>query len=206
MMKLLAPIAEQSIPLIESIGRRVDYTQVKMFLDENKLNFSEIGARFGVTRERIRQLADAMGYEGGHDRNYVRALGKRELKPATVAFMQAASKHEIEVEEVHKSNGLILANMNTCFLREAVSCKWHSRGGRYIYDLIRIYGPRGDAKFCAWHLPDGRFLIMPYMYWPSKNTYFRLEESADGRKGNYGSRHHYRDCIEAWHLLKGERQ
>lgn len=65
--------------VIHRKGRRI-----RALLAQDCLTFDEIGRRIGVTREYVRQLAQRMGSEKGHDRQRSCTVSRREIKKLQV--------------------------------------------------------------------------------------------------------------------------
>jgi hypothetical protein len=53
------------------------HRRIKRLLSNNSITFADIGNKFGITRERIRQIARQLGMESGRQRQEQRVLHQR---------------------------------------------------------------------------------------------------------------------------------
>ena len=51
------------------------HRRIKRLLSNNSIRFADIGDKFGITRERVRQIARHLGMESGRQRQEQRVLG-----------------------------------------------------------------------------------------------------------------------------------
>jgi hypothetical protein len=110
-------------------------------------------------------------------------------------FFVEAQKRGFAVEPLGTRSAYI--NGKLCVQRKAC---WHDiRKSYQKYTYLSIRPPRGRFDFCAWKLPDGRFLILPKKLTGFRQTTFNPEESE--RLGTDSSSHYYRQHIERWSLL-----
>ena len=166
---------------------------IRAMLERNCITHAEIARRIGLTRERVRQLALQMGFADGRSRHAICRMERRKKEMAE--FFVEAQKRGFPVEPLGRKSAYI--NGKICVQRQAC---WHDIGkGKYKYTYLSIYRPTGRFDFCAWKLPDGRFLILPEELVGFTQTTFNPKES--GRQGTDSSSHYYREYIERWSLL-----
>lgn len=166
---------------------------IRAMLARNCITQAEIARRIGVTRERVRQLAQQMGFADGKTRHAICRIErqKKEMKE----FFVKAQERGFEVEPLGRKSACVDGKI--CVQRQAC---WHDIGqGEYKHTYINIHRPKGRFDICAWKLPDGRFLILPKKLVGFIQTSFNLKESE--RRGTVGSSHYYREYIERWSLL-----
>jgi hypothetical protein len=53
------------------------HRRIKRLLSDTSFSFADIGNKFGITRERVRQIARQLGMESGRQRQEQRALHQR---------------------------------------------------------------------------------------------------------------------------------
>jgi hypothetical protein len=166
---------------------------IRAMLERNCITHAEIARRVGLTRERVRQRALQMGFADGRSRHAVCRMERRR-KEMTEFFVEA-EKRGFAVEPLGARSAYI--NGKLCVQRKAC---WHDVGkSRHKYTYLSIRPPGGRFDFCAWKLPDGRFLILPKKLVGFRQTTFNPEESE--RLGSDSSSHYYRKHIERWSLL-----
>ena len=166
---------------------------IRAMLERNCITQAEIARRIGVTRERVRQLAQQMGFADGKTRQAICKIERR--KKAMAEFCQKAQERGFAVEPVGRMGGYI--NGKLCVQRRAC---WRNIGkGKYKHTYLNIRQPAGRFDICAWRLPDGRFLILPKELVGFRQTIFNPEEGE--KPGADSSSHYYRECIERWSLL-----
>ena len=166
---------------------------IRAMLERNCITQAEIARRVGLTRERVRQLAQQMGFADGRSRHAICRIERRRKEMAE--FFVKAEGRGFPVEPLGPKSSYI--NGMLCVQRQAC---WHEIGKpRYQYTYISIRRPTGRFDICAWKLPDRRFLILPKKLVHFAQTTFNLEESE--RPGTASSSHYYREHIERWDLL-----
>ena len=166
---------------------------IRAMLERNCITHAEIARRIGLTRERVRQRALQMGFADGRSRHAVCRMERRRKEMAE--FFVEAQKRGFAVEPLGAKSAYI--NGKLCVQRKAC---WHDiRKSEQKYTYLSIRPPKGGFDFCAWKLPDGRFLILPKKLAGFRQTTFNPEESE--RLGTASSSHYYRQHIERWSLL-----
>ena len=186
---------------LKSVGHRQN-RRIRALLRQPCISFSEIGRRLGLSRERVRQIANQYYQETGRQRQHACAISKPKLPPNCLA---------LQAEKVCREKGLafqfagrpfdgrqfsasaaIIAN-EKCVLRR---CSARKNGN------IVVRKPRSnadDVKFMLMPMPEIRWLIVPKSKWPNKSTEF--QSGALRRPGATCRRHDWRAYIDAWHLL-----
>jgi len=166
---------------------------IRAMLERNCITHAEIARRIGLTRERVRQRALQMGFADGRSRHAICRMERRRKEMAE--FFVEAQRRGFAVEPLGAKSAYI--NGKLCVQRKAC---WHDVPKSYRkYTYLSICPPRGRFDFCAWKLPDGRFLILPRKLTGFRQTTFNPEESQ--RPGTASSSHYYREYIERWSLL-----
>ena len=166
---------------------------IRAMLERHCITHAEIARRIGLTRERVRQRALQMGFADGRSRHAICRVERRRKEMAE--FFVEAQKRGFEVEPLRARsayiNGKLYVQRKAC---------WHDiTKSRQKYTYLSIRPPTGRFDFCAWKLPDGRFLILPKKLTGFRQTTFNPEEGE--RPGTAGSSHYYREYIERWSLL-----
>jgi hypothetical protein len=170
---------------------------IRAMLERNCITHAEIARRVGLTRERVRQLALRMGFADGRSRHAICRIETRRKEMAE--FFVKAEERGFAVEPHGAKSAYIDGKL--CVQRQAC---WHEIGKPgYKYTYLSIHRPTGPFDFCAWKLPDGRFLILPKKLVGFTQTSFNPEESEHA--GTHGSSHYYREYIERWSLLEEAR-
>lgn len=166
---------------------------IRAMLARNCITQAQIARRIGVTRERVRQLAQQMGFADGKTRHAICRIERR--KQEMKEFFVKAQERGFEVEPLGRKSACIDGKI--CVQRQAC---WHDIvQGQCKYTYINIHRPTGRFDICAWKLPDGRFLILPKKLVGFTQTSFNLKEGE--RPGTVSSSHYYREYIERWSLL-----
>jgi len=166
---------------------------IRAMLERNCITHAEIARRIGLTRERVRQRALQMGFADGRSRHAICRMERRRKEMAE--FFVEAQRRGFAVEPLGAKSAYI--NGKFCVQRKAC---WHDVPKRHRkYTYLSICPPTGRFDFCAWKLPDGRFLILPRELTGFRQTTFNPEESE--RPGTASSSHYYREYIERWSLL-----
>lgn len=167
---------------------------IRAMLERTCITHAEIARRIGVTRERVRQLAQQMGFAAGRSRHAVCRMERQQREMGE--FFLKAQERGFQVELLNARSGYI--NGKLCLQRRACS---HDIGrvGEYKYTYVNIHRPAREFDICAWKLPDGRFLMLPKKLVGFKQTTFNPEES--DRPGTASTAHYYREWIERWSLL-----
>lgn len=166
------------------------------------LNFSLIGRRLGVSRERVRQLAASLGYKPGRERRTLCRLKRREeefIESPMIAALKESCPYPLELVICSSARGgwrfftnevAILGKR--CAIYKA-SCT--SQG------IVRFRYSRGYSGLCEFSLvliPDGRWIVCRSL--KSACTCFKLGERL--LPGNPGVFHGWNDRIGAWSILE----
>ncbi len=185
----------------------LQHRRIKKLLASSCISFAEIGARLGVERERIRQIAKALEIRG-HPRQKVCTLGRRtrEIEQARSGDARLRSLHRVakrqritlellpvEGKTRFESLHLVYLNGHLCRLARASL----RRGKRIDVRPLKI---TREVEFAIyWQESAHLWLIVPRKNLPTGKTTFAIEPMwvyEDGR------RHNWRDYINAWGLLK----
>lgn len=180
--------------------------RIRALLNRPCITFSEIGRRLGVSRERVRQIAERFCPATGRQRQYTCAINSPPKLPSNCLALKA--------ERVCREKGLqfqfagisagnrrrlctsaaVIEN-EKCVLRR---CSERENGNI----VIRRPGLTAeDSKFLLSPMPDGRWLIVPRSKWPN-GTMTEFCPGALERPGRKDKRHDWRAYIDAWYLLK----
>jgi biotin operon repressor len=181
------------------------HRRIRELLSNTWLSFAEIGDRFGITRERVRQIAQQLGKASGRQRQEQRTLHQqisawqeqkvyRELiaKGKEHGYTVAPSRRDTRKgwrieKEIVLINGW---RAHIVYMRTR---------GRYL--IFKRSVVRADFQVCI--SPIG-FFIFPSKVWKTfpKGTSFSPNPSTGGRCGlAYSQRHDYLNYLEAWKLL-----
>jgi len=165
------------------------------------LNFSLIGKRLGVSRERVRQLASRLGYKSMERRTLCR-LKRREqeaIEYPTITALRQSCPYPVQLIRLPSARGdlrfyatevMILGKR--CAIHKA---SYQSRETVH-FNYSRGYG--GLCEFSLVLIPDGRWIVCRSL--KSGNTCFKLgERLLPGRKGSF---HGWNERIGAWHILE----
>jgi predicted XRE-type DNA-binding protein len=181
------------------IKLKVDHAQLRKMLEEGQLMQVEIADRLGLTRERVRQLSNKWGFGTGQEQKAKRKFERILAEMEENRFYRRAVEEGFEVNWSPEGPKSFIVGTKLVRVRSAPN---HFISGSYKVIVLRA--PLRPADICAWKLPDGRFLIMPQELWPESQTCFRLEEPKTTKGRVLSNAHHYRDYIEAWHVLREE--
>lgn len=177
--------------------------RIRALLNKPCISFSEIGRRLGLTRERVRQIAEQFYQETGRQRQRACAINNPQYKLPSDSLASQAEKvcreKGFSFQFVSRQfgrrfspNAAIIAN-EKCALRH---CSERKNGNIVIRKPLLN---AEDSKFMLTPMPDGRWLIVPRSKWPDKSTEF--QPAALLRPGGKSKRHDWRAYIDAWHLL-----
>jgi hypothetical protein len=184
----------------------LQHRRIKALLSKNWISYSEIGAGLGITRERVRQIAEKIGSPSGHQRQeqYMaerRASAWRERKGhrEVIAKCEELGYTVTPSKRVTGSNWYLEANIavingkrvRILFIRHAYS------------HYLKLRRPATHADFYVAISPIG-FFIFPSKVWgtfPAVTT-FSPDPCANGRGATHSRRHDYLNYLEAWELLK----
>ena len=179
---------------------------------------TEVGNKFGITRERVRQIAKALGARSATERVRERTE-QRALEEFFNRLPHTRLGRFLEAARRHGCTGNQLVPLTTSrhlgqYYRDRV---WV--GGKLVVvkashgfrhgnkNLVSIHNTAADVDYAAYELLDGRWLILPPWGALAERSYhnatmFTLKEVLPGSKGyTYTKRHDFREGIEAWHLF-----
>jgi biotin operon repressor len=185
------------------------HRRIKNLLSKDSLSFAEIGEKLGITRERVRQIAQQLGRATGRERQQQHAMEKR---------MSAWRERKGYRELIAKCNELGYT---------VTPSRYPTRGGWGFEDpIVVINGWRVHivyirtkdrylvfrrsvvrADFHVGISPIG-FFIFPSKVWKTfpEGTSFSPIPCPIGRRGATRSqRHDYLNYLEAWKLLGRQR-
>jgi hypothetical protein len=181
------------------------HRRIRNLLSNNSLSFADIGDRFGITRERVRQIARQLGMESGRKRQEQRALhqrlpawyerkGYRELIAKGKEFGYTVTPSRVDRPEGWRFKARIVVingwRAHIVYMRAK---------GRYL-----SFG-RSDvpADFYVGISSIG-FFIFPSKIWKTfpERTTFSVIPCSIGKPGfTHSHRHDYLKYLEAWKLL-----
>jgi hypothetical protein len=185
------------------------HRRIRALLSDHSITFAEIAARFGITRERVRQMARQLGIASGRERRGQHTLDQR---------MSAWEKQNGYRELIAKGKELGYA---VTPIRRNTSWGWQFEQG-----VVAINGWRAQIVY-IW--PWGRYLAMTrsvhradffvgispigFFVFPSKifrtfpkRTAFSPTPCPTTQKGATGFfRHDYLNYLEAWESLRRRR-
>jgi alkylated DNA nucleotide flippase Atl1 len=163
---------------------------------KTSVSYSEIGRLVGVSRERVRQIAELLSIKRSRNLSWVCAFERfKKCRPVLAAVAEELRQKGLQVEGVRShatwSRRLLIVNGKRC----AVSKSWRTQFHGMEYFQI---GPCCKAAaFTLRRTPYG-WLVLPKNA-VTKSTMFVL-----GRRklnGAGGPKHDWGKYLEAWHLL-----
>jgi hypothetical protein len=182
------------------------HRRIKNLLSKDSLTFAEIGEKLGITRERVRQIAQQLGMATGRERLYQHAMEKR-----MSAWLERKGYPEL-IAKCKKLGYTVTPS------RYATRSGWRFEdpiavinGWRvhivYIRTRDRYLVFRRSVVRADFHLgisPIG-FFIFPAKVWKTfpEATSFSPIPCPIGQPGFTHSQHHdYLNYLEAWKLLR----
>jgi hypothetical protein len=191
-MKIKTQILAKDVPEKRRV-QKIDRSRLIALLKENCLTHSEIAKRVGLSRERVRQLANKLIGQTGQERHAICTFNRRQARFDSHPFTIKARSLGLDIywESFRK------VWVNGVFCSMSIACM-HGFNNQYV----NIYRPSGQVDVFIFRLPDGRFLFLPFELGPRKQTSFKLEDKDEHKVGyTYSTAHYYRDYIEAWHIF-----
>jgi len=174
-------------------------------LSRDSLSFAEIGVRLGITRERVRQIAQQLGMASGRQRREQRTL--RQRLPAwheRKGYRELIAKckelgYTVTPSRVEHPKGWRFEARTVVINGWRARIVYMSTRGRYL-----TFG-RSDvrADFYVAISPIG-FFIFPSTAWKTfpERTVFSPIPCSIGQPGfTHSGRHDYLKYLEAWKLL-----
>jgi hypothetical protein len=184
------------------------HRRIKALLSKNEISYAEIGARLGLTRERVRQIAEKAGMPSRRQRQKQCVVDRR-----TSAWRERKGYREI-IAKCSELGYTVMPSRRvngTDWYLEANIFVINGRRVRIVYTswtrpgYLRLQRVEAHADFYLSISPIG-FFIFPSRVWrtfPAKTAFSKDPSTSDG--GAVRSRRHdYLDYLEAWKLLKGK--
>jgi Sigma-70, region 4 len=181
------------------------HRRIRRLLSNNSHSFADIGDRFGITRERVRQIARQLGMTSGRQRREQRLLhqrmpawlerkGYRELIAKGKEFGYTVTPSRVDSPEGWRFEARIVVINGWRALIVYVTTR-----GRYL-----AFSRSDDrADFYVGISPIG-FFIFPSKVWKTfpERTAFSPTPCPIGQRGfDHSHRHDYLNYLEAWKLL-----
>jgi hypothetical protein len=182
------------------------HRRIKALLSKNWISYAEIGARLGITRERVRQIAEKMGSPSGRQRKKQCTVDRR-----TSAWREHKGHREV-LAKCEKLGYTVAPS------RRGSGSQWHLEANIVVINGLRVrivYVNKTRSRYLTlkrfeahadFYLaisPIG-FFIFPSKVWrtfPAK-TAFSPDLSTSRGGAVRSHRHDYLDYLEAWKLLK----
>ncbi len=179
--------------------------QIKELLGTERVTFQEIGRRFGLTRERVRQIAAGLGFPPGRSRPKAHTYRKqsadaKEERRAEMAVRQMEYKAKWDLVVALRAEcpyEVSLAGADMRFrevLVRGVRCQLGHATARGTLGYTHLDGLKGiiKAKVILMKLPEAGWLVIPREKYQRGN--FRI--------GVPGQPHEYDRMINNWELLE----
>jgi len=179
--------------------------QIKELLGTERVTFQEIGRRFGLTRERVRQIAAGLGFPPGRSRPKAYTYRKpsaeaRETRRAdmTMRQMEYKAKWDLVVALIAECPYEVdLAGEDLKFrevLVRGVLCQLGRATSRGTLGYTHLEGLKGiiRAKVVLMKLPEAGWLVIP------RDKY----ERGNFKLGAPNQPHEYDQMINNWKLLE----
>ena len=185
---------------LTSVGHQ-QRERLARLLQTNCLTYAEIGARLGISRERVRQLAGQFITLTGTERHDFCRYDKRMAIFHDIPFVQQARQHGIDLAPYRMrtkwSGTIFLYDKQLICLRTS-----NVRLGSSYYVLRKTR--RVDPDIFVWSLPSGEYVILPKAVATFKSqTMFSMREVLAGEKGCTDTlNHHYFRYLNAWHVFQ----
>ena len=166
------------------------------------LNFSLIGRRLGISRERVRQLASGLGYKSGMERRTLCRLKKREeegIESPMIKALRLSCPYPVELIRLPSARG-DLRFFATEVMILGKRCAIH-KANHQVKETLHFNYSRGYAGLCDFslvHIPDGRWIVCRSVQ--SGNTCFKVGNRL--MPGRTGAFHGWNERIGAWHILE----
>jgi hypothetical protein len=178
--------------------------QIKELLGTNRVTFQEIGRRFGITRERVRQIAAGLGFPPGRSRPKAQrprpSAEAREARRAEMIALQMEYKARWDLIVALKAEcpyEVDLSGQDMRFrevLVRGVLCQVGQATSRGTLGYTHLEGLKGiiKAKVILMKLPEEGWLVIPHEKYQRGN--FRL--------GISGQPHEYDQMVNNWRFLE----
>ncbi len=180
--------------------------RLRALLAKDCMTYSEIGARLGITRERVRQLAGEMGLPPiGRMRQTSCTTNKRMAAFLRLPFVQELARRHLHASPVETHGNLRFSTVQFSVNGKRVSLSrgcLHGRAKKYLH----IKRPQRDSDIYVWTLPNNDFLILPKQKATFKVTMFSRRQTLPGKNGYTKNRaHYYPRYMNAWQIFRGKR-
>ena len=182
--------------------------RLRALLAKDCLTYSEIGTRLGISRERVRQLADAISVPHiGRMRQTSCTRNKRMAAFRSLPFVQELVSHGFRVEPIESLNhrpSSVMFSVNGRRVSLSSAC---THGGSSRGPYLNIYKPQRQSDIYVWTLPNNDFLILPkQMLTFHVSTSFSMQKPFPGERGYARHRNHYYwRYVNAWQVFRGKR-
>jgi hypothetical protein len=183
----------------KSVGHRRGAELRSLF--DSGARFSHIAREFGLSRERVGQLARRMGVGTGRERSRIQKMEKRLRQNHFWPYRKELSRHATLNFHVTPQSDRLLPvalcwlNGILCTIRPA----WH-RPSLPRYTALGACSERLPAEMVLFRLGHDRWLIVPASRLRRATSVLLLEEHKS--KGSH--RNDWKSFIDAWHLLNGK--
>jgi len=182
------------------------HRRIKDLLSKNEISYAEIGRKLGITRERVRQIAEKEGIPSGRQRKEQCVVDRR-----TSAWREHKGHKEIIAKCMELGYTVMPSRRDagSYWYLEANIVLINGRRVRIVYTsrtrsgYLRVRRTEAHADFYLSISPIG-FFIFPSKVWRTfpAGTAFSSDLCTSGRGFVRSHRHDYLDYLEAWKLLK----
>jgi len=179
--------------------------QIKELLGTERVTFQEIGRRFGLTRERVRQIAAGLGFPPGRSRPRAHTLRRpsaevRDARRAEMAARQMEYKAKWDLVVALKAECPYEVDLSGQDMRfrevrvRGILCQLGHATARGTLGYTHLEGLKGmvKAKVILMKLPEAGWLVIPREKYQRGN--FRI--------GTPGQPHGYNQMINNWKVLE----
>lgn len=175
---------------------------VAALLGDESLTFTEIGRRVGLTRERVRQIAELAGVTG-KTRMAARWKPKPPLPNRTAELVLiSAGNAGLKAEPSGRAsvvvNGLPCFTASACWYTQVNKTKYGTYRTRCLNFKLPRRAVEGNYGFLLVTSRIGIF-VMPRAAWPKGSA--RFVPDRDPKFGCHSNRHDYMEYLDAWHLI-----
>ena len=183
------------------------YRRIRDLLSKDSLSFAKIGERFGITRERVRQIAQQLGRASGRERREQHTMDKRmstwhERKGHRELVAKCKELgYTVTPSRVDSPDGWRFQARNVVINGWRAHIVYIRTKDRYLAFRRSVV----PADFYVGISPIG-FFIFPAKVWRTfpEGTWFSPIPCPSGQPGfNHSDRHDYLNYLEAWKLLGG---
>lgn len=205
-MKFGAPVKKADIPA-SNYGVMADSKkQLLELLQDSCLTHADIARRFGVSRERMRQLAWKLTGKTGREQRSIRTVNRKMEKWEALPFVKACREQGLSIVEEDFRRDLFRVENKLCAVAKASSGGMGKRPYRFWY--WRFRRPDKDADIYVWKAGTD-WLIVPVEFAPVGQTSFSKETLYEQGKSNINrhgahSKKHYKQWLNAWGIFRNE--